>query len=275
MSLIVSKARMETQIETNKVPIQLNECSATQLDPQELTKQLNDLGLHCSQTFGENLKNNIEEVTSKIGLGCLTTFGVYKDNGEIRVEQLSNDVMESICSKNTLNKLLEERFEKEANGLWEEEGAGQYTPKLQVLQQIDNFNYLKEHAENFPYAEQPEKEIEQEATTADAIKEMFTEAACACTAVTVQGIDKTTLNATFSNALVGLNESALTKDYDVTNNRVITLLYNYNPKTKECDGVGIVTCNWHLQIKNYKKKKKKELKNKTTLKISARSVLYN
>ena len=124
-----------------------------------------------------------------------------------------------------------------------------------------------------PYAEEPEKELHEEASTVEAIKEMFTKAATACTAATVQGIDKITLDATFSNALASLNESAFEKDYDVTNNRVITLLYNYDHEKGECDGVGIVTCEWRLRIRNYKEKKK-EPKHDTILNISARSLLY-
>ena len=98
---------------------------------------------------------------------------------------------------------------------------------------------------------------------------MFLETAIACTAATVQRFDKTTLDATFSNALVGLNESAFEDDYDVTNNRVITLLYNYDHEK----GVGIVTCDWRLRIRNYKEKKK-DPKHETILNISARSLLY-
>ena len=102
---------------------------------------------------------------------------------------------------------------------------------------------------------------------------MFLETAIACTAATVQRFDKTTLDATFSNALVGLNESAFEDDYDVTNNRVITLLYNYDHEKGDCDGVGIVTCDWRLRIRNYKEKKK-DPKHETILNISARSLLY-
>lgn len=273
MALIVSEARKQERIHIDGIPIALNERPATTLNPDELTKQLNDLGLTCDETYGEKLKKNIEDVTSKIGLGSLTTFGVYKDGGKIRMEQLPNSVMESICSKNALHTLLEERFTKEADGSWEEHEAGQYTSKLLVLQEIDNYTYLKENAKDFPYAEEPEEEIKQQVSTVDAIKKMFTEAATKCTAATVQGIDKTTLDATFSNALVGLNESAFDKDYDVTNNRVITLLHNYDPKKRECDGVGIVTCEWRLRIRNYKEKKT-EPKHDTILNISARSLLY-
>jgi len=273
MALIVSEARKEKGIHIDRIPITLNACSATKLEPEELTKQLNDLGLYCSETYGEKLKRNIEEVTSQIGLGSLTTFGVYKDGGKVCMEQLPDHALESICSINALDALLGERFQKTADGSWEEGAVGKFKAKLLVLQEIDNYKYLKEHAKDFPYAEEPEKEIKQQASTVEAIKAMFVEAATTCTAATIQGIDKTTLNATFSNALAGLNESAFESDYDVKNNRVITLVYKYDNEKRECDGVGVATCEWHLRIRNYKEKKK-ELKHETILKISARSVLY-
>lgn len=273
MALVLSEARKNRGIHIDKIPISLESCEATKLEPKELTKQLNDLGLYCEETYGERLEKNIEEVISEIGLGELTTFGVYKDNGHLKMEQLPNNTLSSLSCHSALSELLDSRFEKSADGSWSEGSTGKFSSKLLVVQDIDNYNYLKENAKDFPYAEDPEKEITKRVSTVSAIKEMFVEAATACTAATVQGIDQTTLEATFSNALVGLNESVLAKDYDVKNSRVIMLVYNYNPKTKECDGVGVVTCNWRLQIKNYKEKKS-ELKHDTTLNISARSLLY-
>ena len=273
MALIVSDARQNNGIHIDRIPISLNERPATKLEAEELTKQLNDLGLYCSETYGEKLKKNIEEVTSRVGLGNLTTFGVYKDGGKVCLEQLPDNALESICSINALDMVLDERFQKTADGSWEEGAVGKFKPKLLVIQEIDNYKYLKEHAKDFPYAEEPEKEIKKQASTVEAIKEMFTKAAATCTAATIQGIDKTTLDATFSNALDGLNESAFEKDYDVTNNRVITLLYNYDHEKGECDGVGIVTCDWRLRIRNYKEKKK-DPRHETILNIGARSVLY-
>ncbi len=273
MALIVSEVRQDKGIHIDRIPIALNECLATKLEAEELTKQLNDLGLYCSETYGEKLKRNIEEVMAKIGLGNLTTFGVYKDGGKICMEQLPDNALASISSIDALDMVLNERFQKTADGPWEEGAVGKFKAELLVIQEIDNYNYLKEHARDFPYAEEPKKEIKGQASTVEAIKEMFTKAAATCTAATVQGIDRVTLNATFSNALVGLNESAFEKDYDVTNNRVVTLLYNYDPEKGECDGVGIVTCDWRLRIRNYKEKKQ-EPRHETILSISARSVLY-
>lgn len=273
MELILSESRKESVIHIDKIPIALNSCQATPLRPEELTRQLNNLGLNCDETYGKKLKRNIEDVTSRIGIGKLATFGIYKDGGSLEKEQLPNDILSDICSENALSALLARRYEKTADGSWTEGSTGKYTPKLLVLQQIDNYNYLKANAADFPYAEKPTDTIRKNLSTVEAIKEMFVEAATTCTAATVQGIDKEALDATFSNALVGLNESVFTSDYDVSNNRVITLLDNYDPASRNCDGIGVVTCDWRLQIQNYKEKKK-EPKHETILTIGARSLLY-
>lgn len=273
MELILSESRKESIIHIDKIPISLNSCQPTPLKPEELTKQLNALGLSCDETYGQKLQKNIEDVTSKIGIGKLTTFGIYKDGGNLEIEQLPNDILSDICSENSLNALLKRRYEKTADGSWTEGTTGQYTPKLLALQQINNYNYLKIHTDDLPYAEKSADTITKNLSTVDAIKEMFVEAATTCTAATVSGIDKETLDATFSNALAQLNESVFASDYDVSNNRVITLLDNYDPKSGNCDGVGVVTCNWRLEIKNYKEKKK-EPRHQTTLTIGARSLLY-
>lgn len=273
MALVLSEARKNRGIHIDKIPISLDRCTATKLEPAELTKQLNAMGLSCEETYGENLKNNIEEVISQIDLGELTTFGVYKDQGGLKMEQLPNNTLSALSGQNALNDLLANRFEQSAEGSWSEGSTAKFSSKLLVLQQIDNYNYLKQQAADFPYAEDPEREIKKKVSTVDAIKDMFVQAATTCSAATVQGIDRTTLEATFSNALIGLNESVLSCNYDVTNNRVIMLLYNYDPKTRDCDGVGVVTCNWRLRIRNYKEKKK-EIEHTTILQIGARSLLY-
>ncbi len=273
--LKVSDARKMCGIHINKIPIELEKCEPTKLDPKEITKQLNNIGLQCDETRGEKLEKNIEEVANKIGTGKLTTFGVYFDKGEMKVESIAEDKLIKLRqgSVGTMNELLEERYEKQADGTWSEGKLGQFTSKLQVIQQKDNFNYLKENAPDFPYAEFPLKTEKKYVTTVDAIKDMFTQAALACVGATVDGIDDITLKAVFSNVMEAINESVFSEDYDASNNRVIMLLLNYDPKTSECDGVGAVTVEWRLRIKNYKKKKHNP-KHETILDIEARSVLY-
>ena len=273
--LVVSDARKMNGMKNNKISIQLEKAEATKLDSKKLTKQLNNIGLHCDETRGEKLKKNIEEVAEKIGIGSLTTFGVYMDCGELKVESIPQDKLVKIRKNHigTLHELLGERYVKEADGMWAEGKTGQFTAKLMVLQNRENFNYLKEKVDDFPYAEVPDKIIKEQISTVDAIKTMFTEAAIACTEATVDGIDETTLEAVFSNAMTAINESVFSEDYNAKNNRVITLLLNYNPETAECDGIGVVTCEWHMQIRNYKDKKNNPY-HETIIEINSRSLLY-
>lgn len=271
----ISDARRMCGIHIDKIPIELDKCEPTRLNPEELTKQLHNIGLNCDETTGEKLERNIEEVANRIGTGALTTFGVYFDNGKLKVESIEEGQLIKLKkgSVDTMNELLRERYVKQADGSWSEGKLGQFTSKLQVIQQKDNFNYLKKNAPDFPYAEFPAQRQKKYVTTVDAIKDMFAEAGRACVAATVDGIDDVTLKAVFSNAMNAVNDSVFKQNYDASNNRVIMLLLNYNPNTSECDGVGAVTCEWRLRVKNYKKKKHNP-KHETVLDIAARSVLY-
>lgn len=273
--VFVSEARKKKGIHINKIKIKLEQSEPTKLDPKKLTDQLNAIGLYCEETWGEKLNNNIEEVVNKVGVGKLTTFGVYRDKGGLFIENIPSDKVIKLRKNNieTLNALLEKRFSKEASGEWTEQSAGEFLAKLLVIQQKDNYKYLKENVQDFPYAESPAQEKKRNVTTVEAIKDMFCEAALSCTEATVDGIDDTTLRATFSNALSTVNESSFQEDYDASNNRVITLLLNYDKNTSECDGVGIVTCEWRLRIKNYKEKKN-DPRHETILNIESRSALY-
>lgn len=273
--LLISDARKKKDIHIDKIKISLNDCEPTKLSAEELTKQLNDIGLYCEETKDEKLEQNIKDVTKKIGIGKLATFGVYKDKGVLKVENLPNDTLIKLKKNNvdTYNQMLGERFNKEADGSWEEGTAGQYTSELLTIQQKDNFDYLVSNANDFPYAVDEEPTMTATVATVDAIKEMFVKSALVCTAATVDGLDQATLEAVFSNALNGINESSFSSDYDVSNNRVITLLMNYDPESGSCDGLGIVTCEWRLRIKNYKEKKK-NAKHETILDVNARSALY-
>lgn len=283
MNVIMSDARKERQANPfyiDGIPIDLVPCEPTRIVPSELTKQLNAIGLNCSETRGAKLAKNIEEVAEAVGVGTLTTFGVYQDKLCGDFDKASDDVRgiklpdSSVRGTALLNELLDIRYEQIANGKWEEGSAGKFSTMLRTIQNKENYKYLKEKMPDFPYCEYPEDTISGEYATVDAIKNMFRQAAAACTAATVEGIDRVTLEAIFSNAIEGLNESDIESDYDSGDcNRVITLVSGYDPGTKKCEGVGVVTCDWRLKIKNYKEKKS-EPKHKTELTISARSALY-
>ncbi len=283
MNVIMSEARKKRQANPfyiDGIPIDLVPCEPTRIVPSELTKQLNAIGLNCSETRGAKLAKNIEEVAEAVGVGTLTTFGVYQDKLCGRFGKASENVRDirlpdsSVRGTALLNELLDIRYEQTAKGKWQEGSTGTYSTMLRVIQNKDNYKYLKEKMPDFPYCECPEDTISGEYATVDAIKNMFKQAAAACTAATVEGIDRVTLEAIFSNALEGLNESDIESDYDSgDSNRVIMLVSGYDPKTRKCEGVGVVTCDWRLKIKNYKEKKS-EPKHKTELKISARSALY-
>ena len=251
MNLIVSKARKGLDFHIDPISIELETDTITELDPEELSDQLEAMGLSCPHTKGKLLERNIQDVLSRIETGPLETFGVYRDYGPLSNDQLAGlgiSPSGTAFNEELLQSVLQKQFERKANGNWAENNLGKFTYKLFVLQNKDNFEYLKKNCDDFPFTENSKTNIGK-VTTVQAIKDLFTDTTSVCTAATVDGINEESLKAIFSNALETLDTSVLENDYEQSDNRVITLLLNYDPNNKTCDGVGILTCEWTIKIK--------------------------
>jgi len=277
MSMFISEARKElmavNSFPINEFPIEMEATEPTSLNTDSITQQLNDLGLTCSETTGRRLEQNINDVINNIGKGSLQSFGVYSyqpastQRIQAMIQNLNNE--DEIAAQ-----LMEQEYVRTAEGNWIEKGTGQFDAKLRVICQKDNYEYLKSNFADFPYCEVVQQTYESQENTVSAIKQFFVNVASSCTASTVEGIDETTLKAVFSNALAMINESTDLSNFSVTNqNRVITLLKDYNVTTKEADGVGIAVCEWDLSITNYQQKKE-SVRHDTKVTVRSRSVLY-
>ena len=60
-----------------------------------------------------------------------------------------------------------------------------------------------------------------------------------------------------------------------TGSRVIFLVENYDPVTKNADAIGVLTIWWHLTIQDYRNKPKDATQHETKLTIKSRSVFYS
>ena len=257
----------------SSIPIKLISHNPTALSADEITKQLNKMGLDCKYTQGELLKMNIDYVHKKIGNGPLQSFGIFYD--EHNAAQIGNlpDNVDEALTQVLMSRFINKAFGNYVEEGWSEHSFGKYSRMLAVIQQKDNFDYLIKNFTDFTYAKSPEYTMTENATTVEAIRQLFIDCAQRCTSAAVEGITKATLDAAFSNTIDSLNESDLESDYEATGNRMIFLLKNYDGERKEADGVGVVTCDWHILIKNYREKKS-EIQHETTITTSARSVLY-
>jgi len=64
-------------------------------------------------------------------------------------------------------------------------------------------------------------------------------------------------------------------NYASTGSRVIFLVENYDPVTKNADAIGVLTIWWHLTIQDYRNKPKDATQHETKLTIKSRSVFYS
>jgi hypothetical protein len=241
------------------VPISLNKCTPTALSREKLKKQLNDMGLMCMETKGNRLQKSIDFVYKQIGTGSLQSFGIMYCKSD---------------ADSTGTKFVNKAYGDYTEEGWSEQSFGEYQSMIAVVQEQDNFDYLVENADDFPWSCTEKNTIKRSVSTVEAIRELFIESAQSCTSATVEGITKTTLDAAFSNALDAMNESALEDNYVVNNNRLIFLLNNYNEEEGNADGIGSVTCMWEISINNYKEKKTGK-EHEAVITTYARSVLYS
>jgi hypothetical protein len=134
------------------------------------------------------------------------------------------------------------------------DGAHGYRNELFTIQSRDNFWYLKNNFEDFDGAYN-HKEDTRRVDTVEAVKSFFVGIGQELAALSVDGIDKVSLEPILKKAL-GVSESSLDSDYEEGSatdpkTRAIFLVENYKPATEEADAIGVFTVDWYLKIKNY------------------------
>lgn len=254
-------------IPAKRVKIDLQKSTPSELTVEALKKQLDNLGLSCAHTDPERLKRYKEEVEKSFQDGLNQSFGITKPalstDGSRHYQSLYGDAGAPYFG-------LEEASKSD----WSPEATAQgYATELSTVAYPRNFTYLVENKPGFGGNKSSERIEQNKFDTVEAIKQLFITVAIEASASLVKGLDKTTLNSIFSNAIAPINEGNV-KDYNVTDSRVIFLVENYDPITKTAAGIGVLGIDWHLTIKDYLEKKKSPLHD-TMLKVSTRSVLYD
>jgi len=254
-------------IPAKKMKINLTKTAPTELTVENLQKQLNNIGLSCKLASKLNLKEYITTVKSELPEGAIQTFGI---NGPAK----STDG--SLCFKSEFDAVNRTYLglEESAVGNWKPDASGiGYSDSLEYIQFSSHFDYLMKNRPSFTGVKLDQPAYKKKYNTVDGIKSLFVKVGKNASASLIKGLDKDSIEAVLSNAIAPLAKSQV-KDYDESDNRVIFLVDNYNPSTQEADGIGVLTINWRLQIKDYKEKKK-NLKHDTNLKIHVRSVVYS
>jgi hypothetical protein len=113
-----------------------------------------------------------------------------------------------------------------------------------------------------------QQQRQQEVGNTDDISRLFVSLAEMVLSEIVSGIDQPSIDA----VLVNMINSALDPSlpyYDGSEDRIIYILFNYNPSTGSADGIGFIHLFWRLQIR------KEGGKHNATITINARSAVYS
>lgn len=237
------------------VKIELEKVTPTALTAETLKKELNDVGLACSDTSLPRLERFISEVNGQVRYGTTQTYGILKpaESKDTRLAGFYGD------------------WDKAADGNWTVKNFG-YDTKLEYIQYPAHFDWLSNNRPSFTGRRETDS-YNKRYETVEAIKLFFVDIMTTASAIVVKGIDKESLNATMTNVIEPLNNTSA-KDYDKKGSRVLFLVENYDAEKQEADGIGVLAMDWHLTIKDYKEKKV-EPKHDTTLEVNVRSVLYD
>ena len=256
------------------VPIGLLKATPTELTVDALKKQLTEIGLTCPDSAEGKLKEYIEEVKAALPKGGTQTYGIL--GPALPVSETAGlsftEVADRVISASRTSRLA--TLDDTSTGNWEPDATGDgYATTLEYIQFEDHFNWLKANRPSFTGVVDNPPEMTGRYDTVDAVKRLFVQVGTTASATLITGLDHASIESALSNAIAPLNEASAS-NYDVTDSRVIFLVENYNPTTQEADGIGVLTIQWHLTIKDYKEKKQ-SLQHATTLTVKSRSVLYS
>jgi hypothetical protein len=269
-----------------QILLSLTRADPTKLDATALKAQLATVGLDCSEITEDALNSYISDVESQIEDGGVQSYAILAPQGSVSAGSVAASVAARraqytaaastgapVSSSAGALTLLEEV----ANGDWtEDERAQGWSPNLEVIQFKDHFDWLMSNSgsSGFPGITENPDPVSGNFPNSEAIKKLFVDTATTASATVVKGISQDTMTSVFSNIIQPLTDDNI-KDYDKSDSRTVMLVENYNSSTRYCDGVGVVTVDWDLQISDYKRKSKHGGDTHSTyLGISARSVLY-
>ena len=256
------------------VPIGLVQATPTVLTVDSLKKQLTEIGLTCPDSAKDKLEEYILEVKAALPEGRTQTYGIL--GPVLPVSKTAGlsfaELADRVASLDRPSRLA--TLDDTSTGNWEPDATGDgYATTLEYIQFEEHFNWLKDNRSSFTGVVDNPPTMTGKYGTVDAVKQLFVEVGTTASATLVNGLDHASIESTLSNAIAPLNEAGVS-NYDVTDSRVIFLVENYNPSTQQADGIGVLTIQWHLTIKDYKEKKQNP-QHDTSLTIKSRSVLYS
>ena len=149
-----------------KIPIDLTKDTPSKVTPEELKKELNDIGLRCGETRVEKLEQYIRETLDQFPDGKVQGFGIY----EYR-PPAAEEFFEKGFTTKSLFDLAVSIDDLHSN--WKPDDAVPYMTKLAIIGVPEHFDCLKEKYTGFAGCKQSQTYDEND-TTINAVKSQFT-----------------------------------------------------------------------------------------------------
>ncbi|NVK17522.1 MAG: hypothetical protein HWE30_02370 [Methylocystaceae bacterium] len=250
--------------------INLTPATPSLLDATSLKKQLENVGLNCSQLTPENLDGYIQNVKEDMPQGTLQAYAILAPKGELEGAVSEEPVADK---KRSVQDIIGDLVTA-ATAEWKEDETIGYQGPLQVIQAWEHYNWLYENRDTngFTGNISGPTTISQNETNEKAVQKLFSEVLIMMASSVVQGIDTASLQATVSNIVQEQTKDSV--NYTSKGSRVIHLVDGYNSKG-EANAIGTVTMTWTLTVEDYKRKTKDGGdKHDSSIDVKAWSVMY-
>ncbi len=245
-----------------KIPIDLTKDTPSKVTPEELKKELNDIGLRCGETRVEKLEQYIKETLDQFPDGKVQGFGIYEYQ-----PPSAEEFFEKGFTTKSLSDLAVSIDELHSN--WKPDDAVPYMTKLAIIGVPEHFDCLKEKYTGFAGCKQSQTYNEND-TTVNAVKSQFTRIATSISSTLIDELDKNQMEAVFSKIIAPVDPGSANYDSGLQN-RNIYLVKGYTEH--ECEAIGIINVEYQLKIDDYKDKK--TLHKSYHLDVTVRTSLYN
>ncbi|PSK99990.1 hypothetical protein CLV63_102117 [Murinocardiopsis flavida] len=150
---------------------------------------------------------------------------------------------------------------------------------LKVIQEKDYYASLKAEYgrkhKTWPGREGSQHKDEPDIKTGDAIHDFYKQALSETAKMTFKDLNRRDAEGFISKA-IGPPDDLAKNDYQKKDSMLLFLAENYNDSTREADGVGVITLEWEIEIKDYKRKSKHGGdSHRVILDIKSRSISYS
>ncbi|WP_116248380.1 lectin [Nocardiopsis sp. FIRDI 009] len=151
----------------------------------------------------------------------------------------------------------------------------QPSQELHDIQRRKNWDKIvQRHGDQFSGQEKKWTSRTDSYTTADAFENLFTDLAYNSSASLANGLAKRDTTAALANTIKPLRNIGAEDYAPGPQSLVLFLAGDYDPTKEECKGVGVLTVEYEILIKDYRNKKKHDPDRKATASVRPRAVTY-